>query len=320
MTAILIGQILGVAFAAGLNLYLTVAALGILSRIGLLPGLPPGLHGLESLVVIGSAGLLFFIEAVVDKVQHADSLWDTVHTLIRPPAAALLAVGLAWGAPTTLVAIGAAIAFTVALITHGTKAGIRLSINAGMIGGRAWVSVAEDILAITFATMAFLDPATALVATLTVLAVILLVGPRYWRAFRLGLRALAAWLRTLFAPARWREADELPRGIRKLIGPTPLGGAPPRGAKAAVTGAPGTGAYRNGWLVLTTDGPLFVYRTLFGHRSIRLPDPRRIAGDAGFWADVVDVEATDHSAYRLYMLKDGPPLELTMDHLHPVRT
>ncbi len=320
MTALVVGQILGVAFACGLNLYLTVAALGILSRIGLLQGLPTGLHGLESLVVIGSAGLLYLIEAVVDKVRHADSLWDTVHTFIRPPAAALLAIGLVWGGPAELVALAAAVAFTVALIAHGTKAGIRLSLNAEMQGGRAWVSVAEDLLAIAFATMAFLDPATALIATLTVLAVVLLLGPRYWRAFRLGLRALSAWMRTLFAPARWREGDELPRGIRKLLGSTPLGAAPPRGAKAAITGAPGTGAYRNGWLIVTADGPIFVYRTLLGRRSVSLPDPRRIAGDAGFWADVVDVEASDDSAYRLYMLKDGPPLDLTIDHLHTVRT
>lgn len=320
MTGIVVGQILGVAFACGLNLYLTVAALGILSRVGLLQGLPPGLHGLESFVVIGSAGLLYLIEAVVDKVRHADSLWDTVHTLIRPPAAALLAVGLVWGGPATLLAMAAATAFTVALVVHATKAGIRLSLNAGMQGGRAWVSIAEDILAIAFATMAFLDPATALVATLTLLAVVLLVGPRYWRAFRLGLRALAAWMRTLFAPARWREDEELPRGIRKLLGPTPLGAAPPRGAKAAITGAPGTGAYRNGWLVVTAGGPIFVYRTLLGRRSVPLPDPRRVAGDAGFWADVVDVEATDDTVYRLYVLKDGPPLDLTIDHLHRVRT
>lgn len=320
MTGFILGQILAVAFACGLNLYLTVAALGILSRVGLLQELPPGLHGLESLVVIGSATLLYLIEAVIDKVQHADSLWDTVHTFIRPPAAALLSIGLVWGEPASLVALAAAIAFTVALIAHGTKAGIRISLNAAMQGGRAWVSVAEDILAIAFATMAFLDPGTALIAALTVLAVVLLVGPRYWRAFRLGLRALSAWMRTLFAPARWREGDELPRGIRKLLGATPLGAAPPRGAKAAITGAAGTGAYRNGWLVVTADGPIFVYRTLLGLRTVRLPDPRRVDGDAGFWADIVDVESADDNAYRLYMLKDGPPLDLTIDHLYPVHT
>lgn len=319
MMPILIGQILGISFACGLNLYLTVAALGLLSRVGLVE-LPTGLHGLESLIVMGSAALLYLIEAVVDKVRHADSLWDTVHTLVRPPAAALLAVGLVWGEPLTLTALAAATAFLVALIAHGTKAGLRLSLNATMQGGRAWVSVAEDILAVAFATMAILDPTTALVATLTVLAVVLLIGPRYWRAFRLGLRALSSWMRTLFAPARWREAEELPGGIRKVLGPTPLGAAPPRGAKAAITGPPGTGAYRNGWLVVTADGPVFVYRTLLGRRTVRLPGPRRIAGNEGFWADVLNVEATDDTAYRLYMLKDGPPLDLAIATLQPTHT
>ncbi len=314
MTPLIVGQILGVSFASGLNLYLTVAALGLLSRLGVLD-LPPGLHGLEGLIVIASAVLLYLVEAVIDKVRHADSLWDTVHTFIRPPAAALLAVGILWGAPASLVAPAAAGAFVVALLAHGTKAGIRLALNAAMRGGRAWVSIGEDLMAVAFATLAFIDPATALVSTLTVLALTLLVGPRYWRAFRLGLRAMFAWVRALFAQARWRDVDELPRGVRKLLGATPLGTAPPRGARAAIDGAPGTGAYRNGWLITTEQGPVFVYLSLLGHRRVDLPATRSVEADPGFWADVLRVQADGDVSYRLYMLKDGPPVDETMPHL-----
>ncbi len=315
MTPLLIGQILGVSFACGLNLYLTVAALGLLSRFGVLEGLPPGLHGLEGLIVITSAVLLYLVEAVIDKVPHADSLWDTVHTFIRPPAAALLAVGIMWGAPVSLVAPAAAGALVVALLAHGTKAGIRLALNTAMRGGRAWVSTGEDLVAVAFATMAFLAPATALVSTLTVIALILLVGPRYWRAFRLGLRAMFAWIRALFAPARWRDENELPEGVRKLLGTTPLGTAPPRGARAAIHGAPGAGAYRNGWLITTEQGPVFVYLSLLGHRRVDLPPTRHVEADPGFWADVLRVQGAGDVSYRIYMLKDGPPVEVAMPHL-----
>lgn len=315
MTAVLLGQILGLSFACGLNLYLTVAVLGILSRLGLI-SLPPGLHGLEGLIVIASAATLYLVEAVIDKVRHADSLWDTVHTLIRPPAAALLAVGILWGQSSSLAIAAAAIAFGVALTAHATKAGVRLALNAALRGGRSWVSALEDALAVAFATLAFVEPTNALLATAAVLLVLLLAGPRYWRAFRLGLLALSAWRRTLFSAARWRDAEELPRRVRSILGATPLGTAPPRGTRAAVHGLPGVGAYRNGWLVVTASGPIFVYRTALGARSIDLPTPREVQADPGVWVDIVRIEADDDLSYTLFMLKDGPALDVAIPHLH----
>lgn len=316
MTPVLIGQILGVSFACGLNLYVTVAALGLLSRLGVIQTLPPGLHGLESWIVIGSAGLLYLIEAVIDKIRHADSLWDALHTFIRPPAAALLAVGILWAQPPRFAISGAILAFLVALTAHGTKAGLRLALTTGMRGGHRWVSTAEDLLAIAFATMAFLDPVTTLIGTATILALLLLVGPRYWRAFRLGIRALLAWLRNLFSPGRWRELDEIPRRVRAHLDPAAAGTARPRGAPAALSGLPGAGSYRNGWLVVTAAGPVFVYRTLLGHRRVDLPPPHAIEVDPGVWTDVLKIEL-EGSDYRLYMLKGGPPHEDVIQNLNP---
>lgn len=318
MTPVILGQVLGVSFACGLNLYLTVAALGLLSRIGVIQALPPGLQGLEGMIVIASAALLYLVEAVIDKIRHVDSIWDAVHTFIRPPAAALLAVGIVWGAPLPLVVAAAAIALFTALLAHGTKAGLRLALNTGMRGGHVWLSMAEDLLAIAFATMALLDPSLALIGTATILVLLLLIGPRYWRAFRLGTRSLGAWLRTLFSPGRWREIDEMPRGVRARLDPVPLGGAPPRAVRAAVHGLASAGAYRNGWLVITATGPLFVYPTLLGHRSIPLPVPRTMEVDEGVWADIIHVGADDDSHYRLYILKDSPAPEIITHNLHQV--
>jgi hypothetical protein len=71
--AVLLGQLLAIAFACGLNLYATVALLGLASRLGWMSGLPPGLRGLENGFVIGSAALLYLFEFVIDKVPYVDS-------------------------------------------------------------------------------------------------------------------------------------------------------------------------------------------------------------------------------------------------------
>src|SRR5438270_12910431 len=82
--------IVATSFAAGLNLYATVATLGILGHVGVLP-LPPSLQGLASWYVIGLALILFVIEFFADKIPAFDLVWNALHTFIRVPVAALLA-------------------------------------------------------------------------------------------------------------------------------------------------------------------------------------------------------------------------------------
>src|SRR5450631_2996310 len=86
----LVALLVAVSFAAGLNVYATVATLGLLAHAGLLP-LPPGLHLLASWYVIAASGVLFAIEFFADKVPAFDLVWNALHTFIRIPVAALLA-------------------------------------------------------------------------------------------------------------------------------------------------------------------------------------------------------------------------------------
>src|SRR4051812_47353981 len=79
-----------IGFAAGLNLYATVAALGLLARFGHLP-LPPGLQLLESWPIIAASALLFAIEFFADKIPAFDLIWNALHTFIRVPVAAVIA-------------------------------------------------------------------------------------------------------------------------------------------------------------------------------------------------------------------------------------
>lgn len=317
MSLVVAGQLAGFAFACGLNLYLTVAVMGILYRFELLHGLPPGLEGLEGWVVIGSALALYLVEAVVDRISHADSIWDAVHTLIRPPAAALLAVGALWGANPWVVATGAALTLLVALAAHVTKAGLRMTLNATMrTGWQTRISVLEDVLAVALAVLAFRFPLPVLAAVAAALLASVPFGPGLWRAFLLGIRCVTAWFRSIVQPATWHDAEELPDDVRAVLDDTPIGAAPPRGARAALHDLEGAGAFQNGWLVLDVHRPVFVARSPFGTRRIELPEPRDIHAEDGVWANILRIQAAEGD-YTLFLLKDGPAVDLAVRNLSP---
>jgi len=311
-----LGQLLGTSFATGLNLYATVAALGLAARLGWIPALPPELAGLGNWLVIATAAVLFLVEFFVDKIRYVDSIWDTLHTFIRPPAAALLGVSLLGGLPIEARIGGAGLACAAAFIAHGTKAGLRLAIHASSLRRAGPViSVAEDILAVGLAILGIRYPTAALVLAGGWLLVAILVGPRLLRAFVLGVRALHARGHRFIAPGRWRERDELPARIRALLEPAGLGAAPPRATRAAISGLDGLGAYRNGWLVITADGPIFLYRTLLRRPRVA-PLPRAAAARVhnGVLTDIVELD-TPGRRCALYLLKDGPPVELAIADL-----
>lgn len=306
----LAAQLLAMAFASGLNLYATVVVLGLASHLGWITTLPPGLRGLEDGVVIASASLLFLVEFVVDKVPHLDSLWDTVHTFIRPTAAALLALAAVDGGPWALRITAAALAGGAALAAHGTKAGLRLAIHAAPRRvTTAGISLAEDAAAVALAITALAFPAAALVIAGAALAFVALFGPRLWRAFVLGIRAFAARIRGFFGAPAWRDLDELPRSLRALVKPQPFGITAPRAARASLSAPRPIGAFRNGWLVLTDDRAIFLYRSFFRARHVTLPPVRALAVRHGAWADTIEIES-DRFRCLVFVLKDGPPVEL----------
>lgn len=318
--ALHLGQVLGIALASGLNLYATVAALGIASRLEWIETLPHGLRGLEHGGVLASASILFLVEFIVDKVRHLDSLWDTVHTVIRPTAAAFLAYGALSGAPASTELAGAALAGIVALAAHTTKAGLRISLNAKPSTAMSVrISIGEDALAVALALAAIAYPVATLSVAAAALLLVALVGPRLWRAFVLGLRALAARLRGFFGQARWRPLDELPAPMRQLVEPPGIGQAEPRATRAALEGLRGTGAYRNGWLVVTESQAIFLYRAWFAPRRVLIPPARNVQARDGVWADCLDIE-TDEGRCTLYLLKDGPRAELALADFTRIRS
>ena len=200
MSLHLIGLALGTSFAAGLNLYATVATLGLLERFGVV-ALPPPLTPLGHPVVIGVALFLYVIEFFADKVPYVDTAWDTLHTFIRPPAAAILAYAAVAGVPEPWRIVAALVAGGVALTSHGTKTTARAAVNTSPEPIRNWVlSVLEDGVAIALAWLAAAHPLVALgiVAALLAFSVWLLVK-------------LVGYFRRLFRSTAARKRQTVPK-------------------------------------------------------------------------------------------------------------
>jgi hypothetical protein len=323
------GQLLGAAFACGLNLYATVALLGIAGRLDWLTELPPGMRGLENGLVIGAAAALFLIEFIIDRIPVLDTVWEALHTVIRPGAAALLAVLALQGTPWYVLAGGAAAAFVMALSAHGTKAGIRLILanrRAAAPHGqqrrhavlRTAASMVEDIAAVAIVLTALLVPHAAGPILAASVGLLLLAGPRLWRAAFLGMYAMTARLRGFFGVRGWRSREQIPRYLRSAVPQAAVGTGPARALRATLTGMAGIGAYRHGWIVVTRDRPRFVYRTLFRTRSAELPAAATIRHRAGFLTDTLDVQYNGGGqprGFTLYLLKDGPSPAAAADEL-----
>ena len=167
---------LGAGFSSGLNLYATVATLGLLQRYGVIH-LPAALEILAHPWVLGIAAALYLLEFFADKVPYVDTLWDAIHTFIRPPAAALLAYGAAGAAAPEWRWGAALLAGGVALTSHGTKASARAAVNTSPEPFSNWVlSFGEDLLAVWLTWMATAHPlaTTVIVAALLVISAFLL--------------------------------------------------------------------------------------------------------------------------------------------------
>jgi Domain of unknown function (DUF4126) len=182
-----LGLALGAGFSSGLNLYATVATLGILGRFGVIH-LPPSLQTLAHPAVLGIAVVLYLVEFFADKIPYVDTAWDAIHTFIRPPAAAFLAYSAAGAAPTEWRWAAALLAGGVALTSHGTKASARAAVNTTPEPLSNWaLSFGEDVLAVWLTWMATAHP---LATTVIVIALVALSAFLLFHLFRFARRAL----------------------------------------------------------------------------------------------------------------------------------
>jgi Domain of unknown function (DUF4126) len=173
-----LGRTLGFSFAAGINLYATVAILGLASRYGWV-ALPPQYQVFDNNWIIGTAIALYLIEFIADKVPWIDSVWDAVHTVVRPVGGALIAVAtLGDASPATETLVGL-LGGTLAAGTHFGKAGTRIMANASPEPFSNWIlSLAEDAFVVGLGFLALKYPAVA--AGVVIVGVVMLIAFASW--------------------------------------------------------------------------------------------------------------------------------------------
>jgi hypothetical protein len=180
----LVALLVAVSFAAGLNVYATVATLGLLAHAGVLV-LPSTLQPIANWWVIGASVALFAVEFFADKVPAFDLVWNALHTFIRVPVAALLAyeatASLSPGEQLAATLAGGAIAF----VAHGGKTAVRAAVTPSPEPfSNIGLSVGEDALAISLTWLASVHPywAAGIAATLVLITIVLVRW--VWRAMK----------------------------------------------------------------------------------------------------------------------------------------
>lgn len=194
-----LGTTLGLTALAGINLYLTVFVTGLAIHMGWLTGYPAALDVLGDPIVIGIAGVFYLLEFFADKVPWVDSLWDTVHTFVRPIGAAFIAIKALGTTDPLLDVVAGLLGGSVALCTHTTKAGTRLIVNQSPEPfSNVVLSVVEDASVLGGTWLVFTHPVLALVLVVAFLVAFVYFGPKLFRAVKAEFLWMGSLVRSWF--------------------------------------------------------------------------------------------------------------------------
>jgi len=191
-TVQLIALSMGVAWASGINLYAAIAMLGLMGATGSME-LPPGLEVLQHPGVIMAAGFMYCVEFFADKMPGVDTGWDTLHTFIRIPAAAILAAGAVGEVDPAVTLMAGILGGALAATSHTLKAGTRVLINTSPEPfSNIGVSVAEDTLVLAGLAGAIFYPVEFLVFLALFVAAAIWLLPKIWRGVKFVLARIAS--------------------------------------------------------------------------------------------------------------------------------
>jgi len=176
-----LGRTMGFSLAAGVNLYATVAILGLASRYGWVE-LPEQFKVFDNPWIIGGAAVLYAVEFVADKIPWVDSIWDSVHTLIRPIGGAVIAVASLGDASPAMRGAIALLGGVVAAGSHMTKAGTRVAANTTPEPFSNWIlSLVEDLFVIGLSFITLKYPLVALAISVVIVVLIAMTARSVWK-------------------------------------------------------------------------------------------------------------------------------------------
>jgi hypothetical protein len=306
-----LGSLLGLSFVSGINLYATVAVVGICSKYHLVAGLPPELHVLGHPGVIFVALFLYLVEFLMDKIPGLDTLWDSIHTFIRPLGGALLALLQVGEASPALEVIVFLLGASLASAAHVSKAATRLLVNLSPEPfSNIAISLGEDVAVVSLSYLSLAHPRLSLLMTLALLGLVALAMPLLLRAVRM------LWGTLLFKVKRLIRGDavlesslELPPGAEEAFQRNKetdesclwIG----RGYAAR---APGVPRFARVHLVMSQRALYLLYRRRLRNQALRLPRDRltREARTPGrLWIRWVWQSA--HARTLIYLLTPASP-------------
>jgi Flp pilus assembly protein TadB len=173
-----------VSFASGLNIYATILTLGLLNRFQIVE-LPGQLDVVSSTPVIAGAAILYALEFIADKIPYIDSVWDVIHSVIRPIGGAVLAYSAVGRVDPGLQMLAALVGGSVALTSHAAKASTRAVANLSPEPFSNWIlSFGEDLVAVGLVSLAVMYPWIALVVVLALMCLAVVILVKFSRLIR----------------------------------------------------------------------------------------------------------------------------------------
>ncbi|SEN14141.1 DUF4126 domain-containing protein [Nitrosomonas marina] len=183
--------LMGTTWASGINLYAVLLVMGLGGSSGYID-LPAELSILEDPLIIGAAGVMYFIEFFADKIPGIDSAWDAIHTFVRIPAGAMLAAGTIGDVSPAMEIAAGILGGGIAAATHTAKASTRLMINTSPEPVSNWsASVLEDLLVLGGLWAALNHPTVFLIFFVAFTILLAFLLPKLWRMSR------ASFIRTM---------------------------------------------------------------------------------------------------------------------------
>ena len=196
---------MGTAWAAGINLYATIAVLGVLGVTGNVV-LPEQLVILQDPMIIGAAALMYLVEFFADKTPGVDTAWDAIHSFIRIPAGVMLAAGAVGEVNPSVVIAAGILGGGVAATSHTIKAGTRVLINTSPEPVTNWTaSIVEDVAVIGGIWTMLHYPLAFLVFFIAFLLLAIWLLPKIWTGVKTVFQTLVQ-----FFTGKKEEANDTP--------------------------------------------------------------------------------------------------------------
>jgi len=307
-----LGLLIPLALAAGVDLYLTLVLLGIAGLTGWGGAHAGSLGELGTPLIVGMAFAFYLLEFMVERVGAVSLFWNSAHALIRPLAASLLLLlaspGLSPGGTLLLLALGGAVAFA----GHGVRFGSRLllRLTADRPPSFLLLSLAEDAVTLGLVALALDLPAVAGALALLFLMAGLTVGAPLIRASLFGLGLARGVVASLLKAGGWREPSGFPRWVAGPVRGDDLApGGGLRGTPAGIRRGRRKGLFHSGWLVVTGGAPVFLFRHLGRTRALRLERERDCRVVSRSFFNRVDISGESGERISLVLPRTGPGRE-----------